>query len=127
MRTETTDRPATPHEAVMDDGVDPNVVQRSYREFLDIISDVVEELINQLSGRTVVTADHGELFHESVGRRAGELCRWGHPPLTPVQPLVEVPWWVLPRDERKQVRGGSADRQGQRDLNTNRLEALGHR
>jgi glucan phosphoethanolaminetransferase (alkaline phosphatase superfamily) len=44
----------------------------------------VADLVPELDGRVVVTADHGEAF--------GEEGVWEHHIETHIPPLVEVPW-----------------------------------
>jgi hypothetical protein len=55
-----------------------------YEENLRIALESVSELIDDLDGRVVVTADHGEAF--------GEEGVWEHHIETHIPPLVEVPW-----------------------------------
>ena len=55
-----------------------------YAENLRIVLEAVGELVSELSGRVVVTADHGEAF--------GEEGVWEHHVETHIPALVEVPW-----------------------------------
>lgn len=55
-----------------------------YEENLRIALEGVADLIPELDGRVVVTADHGEAF--------GEQGVWEHHIETHIPPLVEVPW-----------------------------------
>lgn len=55
-----------------------------YEENLRIALEAVAELIPELDGRVVVTADHGEAF--------GEKGVWEHHIETHIPPLMEVPW-----------------------------------
>ncbi|WP_207592377.1 hypothetical protein [Halomontanus rarus] len=55
-----------------------------YEENLRIALESVADLIPELDGRVVVTADHGEAF--------GEEGVWEHHIETHIPPLVEVPW-----------------------------------
>ncbi|WP_159904975.1 hypothetical protein [Salinirussus salinus] len=55
-----------------------------YEENLRIVLEAVAELVPELDGRVVVTADHGEAF--------GEEGVWEHHIETHIPPLVEVPW-----------------------------------
>ncbi len=68
----------------------------------------VEELMETLQGRTVVTADHGNF----VGDRSFPLPvrEWGHPRKIFHPALVEVPWLVYDNGDRRDiVRGSGAD------------------
>jgi hypothetical protein len=55
-----------------------------YEENLRIALESVADLIPELDGKVVVTADHGEAF--------GEEGVWEHHIETYIPPLVEVPW-----------------------------------
>jgi len=55
-----------------------------YDRNLEIVLESVVELIPELEGDVVVTADHGEAF--------GEQGVWEHHIETHIPPLIEVPW-----------------------------------
>ncbi|WP_246985254.1 hypothetical protein [Halorientalis marina] len=55
-----------------------------YEENLRIVIESIADLVAELDGRVVVTADHGEAF--------GEDGVWEHHIETHIPPLVEVPW-----------------------------------
>ncbi|AHG01498.1 hypothetical protein HALLA_03655 (plasmid) [Halostagnicola larsenii XH-48] len=55
-----------------------------YEENLRIALEAVADLISELDGTVVVTADHGEAF--------GEQGVWEHHIETHIPPLMEVPW-----------------------------------
>jgi hypothetical protein len=59
-------------------------VWRAYEANLRYALDSVARLIENVDGRAVLTADHGNLF--------GEWGLYGHPMHTPVPTLLEVPW-----------------------------------
>lgn len=58
-----------------------------YEENLRIALEAVAEVVPELEGTVVVTADHGEAF--------GEHGVWEHHVETHIPPLVEVPWLEL--------------------------------
>ncbi|AEH38781.1 hypothetical protein [Halopiger xanaduensis] len=58
-----------------------------YEENLRIALESVAELVEQLDGDVVVTADHGEAF--------GEEGVWEHHIETYIPPLMEVPWLTV--------------------------------
>ncbi|MFC7006877.1 hypothetical protein [Halalkalicoccus salilacus] len=60
-----------------------------YEENLRIAFEAVAELIEELDGRVVVTADHGEAF--------GEEGVWEHHIETHIPALMEVPWLEVER------------------------------
>jgi hypothetical protein len=85
----------------------------------------VRKLVDQLDGRIIVTADHGEAF--------GEKSVYGHPPGTYIKELVEIPWLVIdkgPSRVKKVVtsRAAEAEQPVQEgdDVLAKRLRALGY-
>jgi len=70
------------------------IMVKGYVENLKIVLRSVKSLINQLSGKTVITSDHGELF----GERPHILYpfkAYEHPPRFYVKSLVKVPWLII--------------------------------
>ncbi|GGI95804.1 hypothetical protein GCM10008995_02310 [Halobellus salinus] len=67
-----------------------------YEENLRITLPYIRDLSDSLSGKTVITSDHGNAF--------GEWEVYGHPPGAYIDPLVQVPWLELPYDKRKKIR-----------------------
>lgn len=61
-------------------------VEKAYRENLRIALDSVEKLLPSLRGKTVITADHGELL--------GEKGRFGHD-FDGGEVLETVPWFIV--------------------------------
>lgn len=59
-------------------------IRDSFRKNLDLVLRQVEKLIEDLNGKTVITADHGEMF--------GEYGLYGHIPGMYTEELVKVPW-----------------------------------
>lgn len=100
-------------------------VWRAYRETLEHVIDDVLELAHDLPGRTLIHADHGNIF----GRRIwpAPLKLYDHPPNIRHPALNEVPWAIINGDRRKVVTNGIQD-----DANTDdelveeRLKALGY-
>ena len=74
--------------SILTDGTRDTVMQY-HEENLRIALESVTELVEELDGDVVVTADHGEAF--------GEQGIWEHHIETHIPPLVEVPWLELPR------------------------------
>jgi hypothetical protein len=72
--------------------------RQSYRENLDCVLRYTEELVQYLPGKTVITADHGNLF--------GEYGLLMHPGKTYVPELVQVPWLEIESENRKQIKTG---------------------
>lgn len=61
----------------------------------------VERLLKSLHGKSIVTADHGNMF----GERSFPIPirEWGHPHTTFTEELVEVPWLVVEDNERREI------------------------
>lgn len=84
-----------------DAGVSRSVVRRAYAETLDVVLAETRRLLDAVDGRTVVTADHGELLGDRLF--PVPMRDYGHPPGIYVDPLVEVPWHVHERGDRRRV------------------------
>jgi hypothetical protein len=76
-----------------------NVLQKAYRENLQIALDEVKDIRKKLTGKTVISADHGEF----LGERGFPIPvrQYGHTNQNYHKALVKVPWFVLPFDTRK--------------------------
>ena len=75
--------------------------ERAYRENVDIVLDEVARLLDALDGKTVVSADHGELLGERLAPLP--LRAYGHPNGVYVEELVKVPWYVHANGDRKRI------------------------
>lgn len=82
--------------------IDLETAKQAYRENVEIVIPHVERLLNELPGKTVVTADHGEL----LGERDSPIPvrRYGHFPYTYISELVEVPWLTYQNGDRKNIK-----------------------
>jgi hypothetical protein len=76
-------------------------LERAYRENLDLVLDEAERLLDALDGKTVVSADHGELLGERLSPLP--LRAYGHPSGIYVDELVRVPWLVHEGGDRKET------------------------
>lgn len=61
-----------------------NTLEKYYKNNLRIVLKYVSMLLEDLDGKIIVTADHGEAF--------GEKGVWEHHAETPIPVLTEVPW-----------------------------------
>lgn len=102
-------------------------VWEAYRENLDIVFPHVETLLESLSGKSVVTADHGNLLGERI--RPFPVRGYGHPRGLDVPELRNVPWLVINRGDRRSiVSEPPVDDTGPSErIVEQRLEALGYR
>lgn len=102
-------------------------LREAYRENLSLVLDEVEKLLNGLTGRTIVTADHGEMLgdrHDYV-----PVKDYGHHPGIFNDPTVKVPLHVYERGSRRRINTDPPERarvadEGQLD---DRLRNLGYR
>lgn len=97
-------------------------VREAYVENLLLTLPHVEQLCDSLTGKTVVTADHGNVF--------GKWFQYGHPRNRFLEELVKVPWLETEHEERKRITTGdmSDHTVEPSDDSTveDRLEALGY-
>lgn len=84
--------------------ISDNRLWHAYKENLNRVLPEVERLLNYIDGKTVVTADHGELF--------GDICRpipiadYGHHVGLYVDKLVSVPWFIHDSGKRRDISPG---------------------
>jgi len=84
------------------DGVTDELLWQAYRENLDIVLNYAEELVSALTGKTVITSDHGELLGERVFPIP--IKTYGHFDGLYVDELIDIPWFVCEFSERKTIR-----------------------
>jgi hypothetical protein len=95
------DPAATLKEVSRDLGRTGELLERAYRENVDIVLEEAERLLAELPGKTVVSSDHGEL----LGERLFPLPfrAYGHPMGIYMNELVKMPWLVHTSGERKEI------------------------
>lgn len=82
--------------------VSDDVLRQAYIENIERVIPEVKRLLDGIDGKTVVTADHGELL--------GDRCRpipvkeYGHHHGLYVDELVSVPWHVHDPGDRREIR-----------------------
>lgn len=76
----------------------PDDIWPAYKQNLDRTLPHVQHFFDSVDGKSVVTADHGNM----VGERAGPLPirEWGHPHGIYTDELVKVPWLVVDGQRR---------------------------
>jgi hypothetical protein len=74
----------------------------AYDQNLAYVMDSVDELVADLSGRTVITADHGQIAPSPLRDAVGVS---GHKPGLRHPGVVVVPWAVIDGDRRETVDG----------------------
>lgn len=110
-------------------GISDGRLYRAYRENLEAVLPAVERLLSELDGRTVVTADHGQLFGERLF--SIPIRKYGHPPGLYPEELVKVPWHVFDEGPRREIvseeRPGKSSRDTEdEELARERLRDLGY-
>lgn len=81
--------------------VSDETLRRAYVENLELVLPEVDTLLEEFDGRTVVTADHGELMGDRT--RPVPIKDYGHHVGLYDQTLVRVPWVVFDDGDRKDV------------------------
>lgn len=74
---------------------------KAYRENLQIVFSKALKLANDLPGKTVISADHGEMFGERS--RPIPLRVYGHFTGNYTDELLTVPWFEIPWEERRTI------------------------
>lgn len=102
--------------------------RQAYRETLDIVLDHVTSLTEQLTGKTVVSADHGEM----LGERLTPLTKpkFGHSfKYIRNRTLYVVPWLELEADARRDITSDEpiAFERAESDTVDERLRSLGYK
>jgi hypothetical protein len=86
----------------------------------------VMDLRDELTGKTVITSDHGNM----VGERASPvpISEWGHPPGIYTDELVKVPWIETTNGPRREITAGDPADAAQADQTVveDRLGDLGY-
>jgi hypothetical protein len=79
----------------------PERIWEAYGRNLDLVLEATEPLLSSLDGKTVVTADHGNM----IGDRSYPIPirEWGHPVGIYTEQLVKVPWHVYESGPRRRI------------------------
>jgi len=77
------------------------LLERAYRENVDIVLEEADRLVDTLSEKTVVSSDHGELLGEQLFPLP--FRAYGHPVGIYMEELVKVPWHVHVNGERREI------------------------
>ena len=82
-------------------------VWKAYNETLNIVLEEISVLLSDLEGKTVVTADHGEM----IGDRHDYLPTkdYGHHRGIYNDPTIKVPWQVIESGSRKEIQAEKSD------------------
>jgi hypothetical protein len=94
---------------------------QAYTENLEYVFPFVDDIVEAVPGKTVITADHGQVHATGI---ADKLGLGGHKPRLRLPELVEVPWAVLDRERREIQRGETGEAKGEQVQD--RLKDLGY-
>ena len=107
------DSPYRNYEAARAGEVDASEMRDVYTENYKYVLDAIQPLLDEINGKVVITADHGELLGEGMPRWMKLLHnRWGnqwqkydfgHYGDIDVPELVDVPWLELPVETRRDI------------------------
>jgi len=95
---------------------------QDYSDNLDYVLDYAHDVAEAIPGRTVFTADHGQMFPQGLLRKLGVNS---HPPRFRLPEVVEIPWAVLD-GPRRQTRAGTVNEANSARIEEN-LELLGYK
>lgn len=100
---------------------DPEPYWQRYRNTVEVVLELTLELARDLPGRSVFTADHGQIH---TGRMLSALGVNDHPAGLRLPGLVNVPWAVVDGQRRETVEGAVTDTAS--DIVDERLRDLGY-
>lgn len=111
---------------VRDLSMEPTIedVRRAYRENLSIVTEHAMDLYEEITGKVIISADHGELLGERL--RPIPVRDYGHHPSLHVPELITVPWLELPHQERRSITQEPPDDQDLPEATEDQLDALGY-
>lgn len=105
--------------------VDQDAVWDAYRANLQYVLPSVKRLVDELSGKTVVTADHGNAF--GIRGVPIPIRIYGHPGGLRYKPLIKVPWIECEWDQRREIEPGTIiAEESTSGVAQKRLRALGY-
>ncbi len=98
-------------------------VREAYHENLAIVLDEVQELIPLMSGKTVITSDHGNVY----GKKIGMAKVYGHGYGWSDREIARVGWIEIKNGQRRKIKKGSGtDHDRDEDKIKDRLNQLGY-
>lgn len=107
-------------------GLVPENISRKqqYRLTIERMMEYMFDLDESLNGKTIITADHGELFNSGIRERLGFDT---HVPRLRFSKLVNVPWAQLNGKRRDVTAGTTSTTDTDVDVVEERLRDLGYR
>lgn len=110
------------------EGLSEDTVISAYHENLEIVLKHLSEMLSSFCGKTVISADHGNLIGERL-RPIPTKKMYGHYYGVYTTELVKVPWFVINSGERREIESEPPVRRDSvtDDTVNDRLQALGYR
>jgi hypothetical protein len=106
---------------------DTETIREAYEENLELALPHVQEIQDSVTGKVVVSADHGNMLGERM--RPIPVKMWGHPPNLDHPALTRVPWLEMPCESRRETvaerPSEQTDEMADSDMQE-RLRALGY-
>lgn len=134
------DSPYRSYPGIWKQQIPPEEFRKTYEENVKYILEKIEEFVLDLPGKTVVTADHGELLGESIPFYYKLLhSRWsihkshryefGHYSILSHPALATVPWVEIESENRRDISAGEGRKEVTMDEEVieYRLEVLGYK
>lgn len=99
-----------------------------YYENLNIVLEHAKKLLDEIDGKVVISADHGNRVNERQGPVPTKRM-FGHPWGVYTEQLVKVPWFVASADSRRTIIEDTpvSNKQQTDELVDQRLQALGYK
>lgn len=97
--------------------------EKTHRKIIEAMMKYVFDLDEQVGGKTVITADHGQLFYSGIRAMAGVT---DHKPRLRIPELVHVPWAVIDGTRRRIVSGSTSQTETDDETVRSRLRDLGY-
>jgi len=107
--------------------VSDSELQKAYEENLEITLPYVEQILETVRGKTVVTADHGEMINDRAWPIPHRV--YGHPIALYTEELVHVPWLTHTNESRREIVAEDPVHEHQKseqEIINERLEDLGY-
>jgi hypothetical protein len=102
--------------------------RQGYRETLQKTLNHVSNLVSSLTGKTVITSDHGEMLGEKLFPFSTR--KWGHSSYLNCRYNRVVPWLVIDSEQRRDISHDAPieakNVDGKRKIINDRLESLGY-
>ena len=102
-------------------------IRKAYAESLKIALNSTSELLDAIDGKSVVSADHGEMLGERILPFTSGV--WGHTEGFSTRMLREVPWLVVESENRREIQSSESIGSNaglEEDEMKEHLEALGY-